>query len=597
VAGSIPAASYVCIVLNKTPPLALQPYFANTNLVPNGTVSVGSASGAVVGNSGALTQIGGLYSAGRTVTDGAITGLGSKNVASAMANFTSAADVGRTVTGTGIPAGATIASVTNATTIVLSAATPALQAATTGVTLTFGNLGSLTQSTGFSFQVTTASTTAGTFTVSGLSVVGVLSPGNGTLTVYASSSAACTTANATYTTNTTAYSAFNANRIYGQVADGTAAALLESVFKPAGTTCPTGGNVVLATDQNFPDALSASYLAQGLKTGVLLTPTGSLSTDAAAALRVEGITHVYIVGGPIAVSTDVVNQLTATQAYNCGGTTGLITAAPGTPQNLTVTQVYGQTAYDTAQSVAQYFGASGVGSGSFATAYPTSTTGTSTYNATSGMSGTIAPANSAPTKVAIVATGENFPDAVAASALVYAQAWPVLLTQQASLAPQAAAAISNLGIQQVVVMGGPIAISDAVVTQLEGMGVSVLRIGGQDYTDTAQLLAQFELNSNGLNWSTTYPNLLIPLTYGVNVARGDFYADALAGSVVGGKTHTPIVLTFDPNTMGTGIPALLKAEASLKIQVTSLSIFGGPLAVSAPTQLSVLLSISANSTV
>jgi putative cell wall-binding protein len=497
-----------------------------------------------------------------------------------------------------MPAGATIASVTNATTIVLSV-NATLTAA--GVTLTFGNLGLTTQSTGFSFEVTTASTAAGTFTVSGLSVVGVLSPGNGTLTVTASSSP-CTspTATATYTTNTTAFSAFSANRIYGQVADGTAAALLESVFKP-GTTCPNGtagGNVVLATDQNFPDALSASYLAKGLNTGVLLTPTGSLSTDAATALRLEGITHVHIVGGPIAVSTDVVNQLKATQAYNCGGTVGL-TNSLGAPQNLTVTQVYGQTAYDTAQSVAQYFGAGtgGVGSGSFATAYPTSTTGTSTYNATSGMSGTIAPANSAPTKVAIVATGENFPDAVAASAMVYAQAWPVLLTQQASLAPQAAAAISNLGIQQVVVMGGPIAISDAVVTQLEGMGVSVLRIGGQDYTDTAQLLAQFELNSNGLNWSTTYPNLLIPLTYGVNVARGDFYADTLAGSVVGGKTHTPIVLTFDPNTMGTGIPALLKAEASLKIQVTSLSIFGGPLAVSAATQLSVLLSISANSTI
>jgi len=126
----------------------------------------------------------------------------------------------RTVTGSGMPAGATIASVTNATTIVLSV-NATLTAA--GVTLTFGNLGLTTQSTGFSFEVTTASTAAGTFTVSGLSVVGVLSPGNGTLTVTASSSP-CTspTATATYTTNTTAFSAFSANRIYGQVADGTA---------------------------------------------------------------------------------------------------------------------------------------------------------------------------------------------------------------------------------------------------------------------------------------------------------------------------------------------------------------------------------------
>lgn len=55
----------------------------------------------------------------RTVTDG-VTTSGSANVTSATANFTNA-DVGKTISGPGITTGTTIASVTNSTTIVLSA--------------------------------------------------------------------------------------------------------------------------------------------------------------------------------------------------------------------------------------------------------------------------------------------------------------------------------------------------------------------------------------------------------------------------------------------------------------------------------------------
>ncbi len=53
------------------------------------------------------------------------------------------------------------------------------------------------------------------------------------------------------------------------------------------------------------------------------TPTGALSSVTSVALRLEGITHVYIVGGPLAVSSAVVTQLQGTQAFNCGGTTGI----------------------------------------------------------------------------------------------------------------------------------------------------------------------------------------------------------------------------------------------------------------------------------
>ena len=192
------------------------------------------------------------------------------------------------------------------------------------------------------------------------------------------------------------------------------------------------------------------------------------------------------------------------------------------------------------------------------------------------------------------ATGQTFPDAMSASAMSYAQKWPILLTQQAALSTQASAAIVDLGIKQVIVMGGPIAISDAVVLQVVALGVSVVRIAGTDLTDTAQLLAEFELSSTvngsgqatGLGWAVSH-------AYGVNVARGDFYADALAGSVVGGRTKTPIVLTLNPSTLGTGIPALFNAEHALAVpnQVDAVTVLGGPLAVTPATLNAVLASI------
>lgn len=432
------------------------------------------------------------------------------------------------------------------------------------------------------FTVNTASSTAAaTYTVGNLNVNTPASGGPVTA-VVSDGGAGGTCGTVVAGPGLLLYNTFGVNRIYGQTADGTAAAELATAF-PGG--CPSTNNVVLATDQNFPDALSASYLASKLSTGVLLTPTAALAAETVTALRVGGISHVYIVGGPLAVAPNVVAALQQEPVYTCGGITPVTNPVTGAPVLETVTQVFGQTQYDTAQTVAQYFGST-VGAGSFNSAYPTSTTGTSAYNTTSGLSGTLAPAT-AGTATAIVATGQTFPDAMAASGVSYAGQWPILLTQQASLSPQASAAITNLGIRQVIVMGGPIAISDTVVTQLEALGVSVLRIAGTDYTNTAQLLAQFELSTtNGLGWAAGH-------TYNIGVARGDFYADALAGSALAGKAKAPIVLTLNPNTLGSGIPALFATEHGLTPpnQVANITVLGGPIAVAPATVNALLASI------
>jgi putative cell wall-binding protein len=380
------------------------------------------------------------------------------------------------------------------------------------------------------------------------------------------------------------------NSISGTDIDATAVAELAHAY-PSPGNCPPTHDVILATDQNFPDALAASYLAQSLQTGILLTPTDGLSSETTQALRLEGIQTVYVVGGPLAISQTVLNQVGATPAYNCGGTIA-------TGFNLTVSgPIAGQTQYDTAEDIALTPGLGGVGSTNVSGAYG------AMYNDTTGMS-SAAPA-SASLRTAIVVSGVNFPDASAASVMAYNDAFPVVLTDPNTFSSQAATTLTQLNIKQVIVVGGPLAVSDADVTAIEALnsGISVLRVAGIDQTDTAQELASFELNQNagsvhkGLNWGTTGAN-----GWGnqILVARGDFYSDALAGCLLGhvqgGVSHfQPLVLTENPTTVGQYLTGFLSAGGSAvgidglnqvagySGSIQTIQALGGPLAVAFTT--------------
>lgn len=443
-----------------------------------------------------------------------------------------------------------------------------------------------TGATAWRFQVTAASTTTGVYAISGLAV-DAATAGPVAVTVTDGSSATCSS-DTTTVGSATAYTVAAktaATQIYGSTADATAVAELEHEFAPSGSSCPgtTGARpVVLATDADYPDALSSAYLASYLKTGELLTPTASLSSVTANAIREEGISHVYVVGGPLAVSTAVVDQLGATPAYKCGGTT----AATGKIQ---VTRISGQTEYDTAAQVAGYPSATQIGKLEVTGAYAgtNGSGGDGRYNDTAGSaSGT--PATSAAVATAVVATGAGFQDAESASTLAYAEHLPILLTTPSSLSTQAAATVVDLGIQQAIVMGGPLAVSNAVVSALESLGVSVLRIAGQDASDTAVQLADFEMGS-----STGHVGLAWTPTDGVTVARGDFYSDGLAGAVVAaggasGSSREPLLLTTDPATVGAPLTKFLQQAGKTGIDgdksaVTTLTVLGGPDAVAPAT--------------
>jgi putative cell wall-binding protein len=473
------------------------------------------------------------------------------------------------------------------------------------------------------FDVTAPSTTPTTYQVSGIAVNAPSSGGPVTVEADAATSAtACPKVGTSTYGAATAYTVESAvTTIYGSDANATAAAELETAYphNPDGvvgsTTCPGGKvgttglgapnvvrPVVLATSQNFPDALAASYFAGRLGTGILLTDTDSLSSSALNALRLEGITTVYVVGGPLAVSSAVVQQLQSTPSYTCGGSTVRTNAVTGAVQDLQVIQTegqtYGQTEYGTAADLAQYFGSSGIGSLNIGAAYGMYNDTTPQGTESSG------PSTSGPLSTAILATGENFPDAMSAAGLAYAEHLPVLLTETDSLAPEAASAITNLGIKQVIVVGGPLAVSDSVVSSLTSMGVSVLRIAGQDYTATAVELADFEANTTvvngaaeGLGTSTSGASEAYDAVKTVAVARGDFFTDALAGSVITGgvsdgvqSTPIPQLLTENPSTVGQYLTTFLNQAGTVGInsqgtsfKVTGLDVFGGPLAVQPST--------------
>ena len=371
-----------------------------------------------------------------------------------------------------------------------------------------------------------------------------------------------------------------ATAVFGATADATAQAVFARAFPATRDECPASRAAVVATTKTYQDALSSQYLAQALTTGTLLTPTTTLSPVTASALKQEGIKTVYIVGGPKAVTTTVAKEIADLPAYGCGGTS---------PTGKVVVQrIFGETQYGTAEAIAEHVGISAAATKAFPGAFSTqnATGGTGKYNDTAGK-GSKAPAGAEPT--AILASGQEFQDAQAASVISYRTKLPLLLTPASTLSMTAVAAIRKLGIKQVILMGGPLAVRNSVETALVAKtGVSVLRVAGVDYTDTAGELARFETagTTAGLGWTPGHKIL---------VTRGNGFTDGIVGAVLDNPHNTvtgppgtarPLLLTENPTTVGTYLTTFLEVTGHTGIAktraktITSFTVLGGPLAVS-----------------
>ena len=163
--------------------------------------------------------------------------------------------------------------------------------------------------------------------------------------------------------------------------------------------------------------------------------------------------------------------------------------------------------------------------------------------------------------VAYVATGANFPDALAAGAAAGFQGGPVVLVDRNYLPALAITELERLDPQRIVIVGGTSVIS-AYVAGLVGRfqtGGGTTRVAGADRYATAAEVA----------------NAFSPGVPRVYVAAGDNWPDALAAVPHAARAGGPILLT-EPNRLPSATRTALTRLAPAQIVV-----LGGTSAVSA----------------
>lgn len=94
-------------------------------------------------------------------------------------------------------------------------------------------------------------------------------------------------------------------------------------------------------------------------------------------------------------------------------------------------------------------------------------------------------------QVVYLASGQNYPDGLAAGPAAAHQGGPVLLTPTASIPQSVLDEIERLGPAQIVIVGGEPSVSGAVERAVRGLGIGeVVRLGGTDRFHTSRLVAE-----------------------------------------------------------------------------------------------------------
>ncbi|MGA1837321.1 cell wall-binding repeat-containing protein [Herbiconiux sp. 11R-BC] len=160
-----------------------------------------------------------------------------------------------------------------------------------------------------------------------------------------------------------------------------------------------------------------------------------------------------------------------------------------------------------------------------------------------------------------VATGENFPDALAAVPAAASQGAPVLLVpgSQQVVDQATIAAIRRLGAKKIVIVGGPVSVSPGIEAQLSSVAPSLERIGGADRFAVA----------------TAVNTRFFPTATEAFVATGSNFPDALTGGVLAASRHAPLLLVR-PDCVPTAAHAALEHWG-----VARTTLLGGPASLGA----------------
>ena len=284
-------------------------------------------------------------------------------------------------------------------------------------------------------------------------------------------------------------------RQYGNNRYETAAAASEDAFAPG---VPVA---YVATGANFPDALAAGAAAGFQRGPVVLVERNSLPALATTELERLNPQRIVIVGG-----TSVIGDYVASLVgrFHTGGG---------------VTRVAGADRYGTAAAI----------SNAFAPGVP----------------------------AVYVASGRNWPDALAAVPHAARAGGPILLTLPGELPGATRSALTRLRPGRIIVLGGTAAVSAGVASALDAYdtGGGVLRLAGADRFATAAVISRHHHPSGA------------PMAY---VATGLNFPDALAAGPAAAIRGAPTILVRD-----VGVPGASATELE-RLNPRRIIVLGGP---------------------
>jgi putative cell wall-binding protein len=297
-----------------------------------------------------------------------------------------------------------------------------------------------------------------------------------------------------------------------------------------------GGAATFVNGSNFPDGLVASQMGYE----ILLVERDSIPAATMAYIEECEIDAAWVVGGEAAISSDVFEDL-----FNATGW---------------AERISGSDRYATALAVAEW----------------------SWWGSQCDV---------------VLATGENYPDALAAAPLAYNVSAPMLLTSGSSLRADVKAYLADnmdtgagcaLGVPTVHIIGGTSAVPASIETEINTMGIDTNRIAGANRYETAVAIAGVSgndscavlINGNGFAdalgagpWASDYECSLmlvnadsIPAaTAAWHVANcenldGEIYvaggeavvSDAVHLGAIAASTCTPVTFTAVANTLDSG---------------------------------------------
>lgn len=198
-------------------------------------------------------------------------------------------------------------------------------------------------------------------------------------------------------------------------------------------------NVVVANAWNFPDALSASVLANILKAPILLNGQKTLDTRVNAEITRLGAKDAVVVGGENSLAKAVQNSL---NGFDKNGTQ----------------RISGDNRYATSAKIAEEI-----------------------FKATK-KSDTV-----------VIASGENFADSLSAAGFASKNGYPILLVKKNTVPSEITNVLKKYNVKNTIIVGGTGSVSDQVAKEIKSIAPNQERIAGKDRYDTSVQVAKLKM--------------------------------------------------------------------------------------------------------